>query len=101
VREVVERAAARARVRLKEFGIQRNAEMQSGQIEALCPLDAAGRAIMARAMEDMSLSARGYYRVLKLARTIADLDGGEHITKQYLMQALNFRSRFLNSNNLV
>ncbi len=60
---------------------------------SICSLDDTGRALMKTAMSQLQLSARAYHRVLKLARTIADLAGGEQIGPQHLAEALQYRPR--------
>jgi magnesium chelatase family protein len=56
-------------------------------------LDKEGQALMRSAMQQMHLSARGYHRVLKLSRTIADLAGSEEIQPNHLAEALQYRMR--------
>ncbi|MEO1707437.1 MAG: hypothetical protein AAFR69_06875, partial [Pseudomonadota bacterium] len=53
--------------------------------------DAPGQQLMSRATEALNLSARGYHRVLRVARTIADLDGSEAIGRQHLAEAISYR----------
>jgi magnesium chelatase family protein len=93
VRQRVEAARARQRARLVGTGLTCNAEMGPGQVRRLCPLDAAGQAIMRAAMSQLALSARAYHRVLKLARTIADLAGAEQIEAAHLAEALQYQPR--------
>lgn len=68
-----------------------NAEMGPKELRAFCTLTEAGDALMKSAMRQMKLSARGYHRVLKLARTIADLSGVEAILPEHLAEALQYR----------
>jgi DNA gyrase/topoisomerase IV subunit A len=70
-----------------------NGDMGPGEVQTFCALDAAGRALMRSAAAQMGLSARGYHRVLKLARTIADLAGEECIQVPHLAEALQYRPR--------
>jgi len=70
-----------------------NAEMGPGEIRQHCTLDESGQALMKAAMNQLQLSARGYHRVLKLARTIADLAGSERIQPTQLAEALQYRPR--------
>jgi magnesium chelatase family protein len=67
--------------------------MGSKEIDAHCQLNAACRGLMKSANHQLNLSARGYYRVLKLARTIADLAGEENIGTTHLAEALQYRAR--------
>ncbi|MFN8475568.1 MAG: hypothetical protein U0822_25525 [Anaerolineae bacterium] len=58
-----------------------------------CQLDAAGKALVKAAMTQLQLSARAFHRILKLARTIADLDGSDTIKTDNLAEALQYRPR--------
>jgi magnesium chelatase family protein len=58
-----------------------------------CPLDDAGTALMRSAMSQLQLSARAFHRVLKLARTVADLAGSERIMPAHLAEAIQYRLR--------
>ncbi|HJW90851.1 MAG TPA: YifB family Mg chelatase-like AAA ATPase [Anaerolineales bacterium] len=70
-----------------------NADMQPADVRLQCQLDETCRALMRSAMNQLHLSARGYHRVLKLARTIADLAGCEAIGPSHLAEALQYRPR--------
>ncbi len=75
------------------FGrIKTNAQMTPQELSRFCALDGAGQNLVRQAMDKMSLSARAYTRILKLARTIADLDASAPIASDHLMEALSFRS---------
>jgi magnesium chelatase family protein len=67
--------------------------MRPAEVRQFCPLDDTGRALMKTAMNQLQLSARGYHRILKLARTIADLAGAEQIAPVHLAEALQYRPR--------
>ncbi len=69
-----------------------NAHMSSRHIRRHCPLDASGQALLAKAMDRLGLSARAYDRILKVARTIADLASCEQIQSQHLAEAIQYRS---------
>lgn len=68
-----------------------NAQLSRKQIDQFCPLDEEQLEMMNTAIERMGLSARGFHRVLKVARTIADMDGQEKIQNQHLSEALAYR----------
>ncbi len=70
-----------------------NADMGAAEIRAHCQLDGAGQALMKAAVRQLNLSARGYHRVLKLARTIADLAGSQGISPAHLAEAIQYRPR--------
>jgi len=70
-----------------------NADMRVAEVSQFCKLDETGESLVIAAMSQMSLSARGYHRVLKLARTVADLAGSEQIQTPHVAEALQCRSR--------
>jgi len=72
-----------------------NADMRVGEIRQFCQLQAEGQSLMRSAMTQLNLSARGYHRVLKLARTIADLAGSEEIQSVHLAEALQYRPKIM------
>ena len=73
-------------------GIHCNAQMSSGKIRSICVLDDAGMTLIKKAMEKFQLSARAYDRILKVARTIADLAGSEQICSNHVAEAITYRS---------
>lgn len=73
-------------------GIYCNAQMTKQMINAHCEIDQAGQALLKRAMERLGLSARAYDRILKVARTIADIAESESIKPEHLAEAIQFRS---------
>jgi len=93
IRERVESARERQRSSFNETEITCNADMGPGDVRVFCPLDDAGKALIRQAMIQLQLSARAYHRVLKLARTIADLDQEEDISPPHLAEALQYRPR--------
>jgi magnesium chelatase family protein len=70
-----------------------NADAPGGEIERACGLDDAAKALLTKASEQLALSARAYYRVLKVARTIADLDGADRAARVHVAEALTYRYR--------
>src|SRR4029077_10855240 len=68
-----------------------NARLEGAPLEAVAAPDEAGRALLTRAAEAMSLSARGWTRTLRLARTIADLDGSTAVRRLHIAEALIYR----------
>ncbi|MBC7236713.1 MAG: YifB family Mg chelatase-like AAA ATPase [Chloroflexi bacterium] len=93
VRARVEAARERQRARLEGTPLYCNADMGPAEVRRFCKLDTAGRSLIKAAMMQMGLSARAYHRVLKLARTIADLAGAEEIAAPHLAEALQYRRR--------
>lgn len=76
----------------KYDGVHCNAQMNSGLLRNICRIDEAGTAILKTAMEKLGLSARAYDRILKVSRTIADLDGSAEIESTHLAEAIQYRS---------
>jgi magnesium chelatase family protein len=70
-----------------------NADMRVGEIRQYCKLPEEGQSLMRAAMTQLNLSARAYHRILKLARTIADLAGCEEIQSVHLAEALQYRPK--------
>ncbi|MBN1303023.1 MAG: YifB family Mg chelatase-like AAA ATPase [Anaerolineales bacterium] len=79
----------------KEEGITCNADMHIAEIRKYCQLDETGNNLVKSAMSQLQLSARAYHRVLKLARTIADLAGSEQIQPPHLAEALQYRPKIM------
>jgi len=75
--------------------ITSNADMGPGEIRKFCQLDQGSETMMRSAMRQMQLSARAYHRILKLARTIADLSGEEHILPTHLAEGLQYRPKVM------
>ena len=93
VRERVVRAREIQAARFRdEPGVRTNAMMNAKMVRTYCRPDAAARTLLERAMERLGLSARAYDRILKVARTIADLAGSEEIGAAHIAEAINYRS---------
>lgn len=93
IRERVVAARARQLARFAQRPrVSCNARMGSKDIKAFCRLDDAGMELVKMAMTEMNLSARAYDRILKVARTIADLNAAEHIDCEHVAEAVQFRS---------
>ena len=93
IRERVIKARQIQENRYKEFnGIHCNAQMTEKMLHKSAEPDAASLELLRMAMERLKLSARAYSRILKVARTIADLDNSENIMSQHIAEAIGYRS---------
>ena len=91
MRERIAQAYLRQEERFKDMDIRYNSEMNSGMTECFCKLDEAGQSFMAKAYEHYHFSARIYQKILKVARTISDLDGFDQIGAAQLAEAVSYR----------
>ena len=73
-------------------GVHANAQISSKTIKEICQIDAVGTQLLKTAMDKLGLSARAYDRILKVSRTIADLEGSENIKSEHLAEAIQYRS---------
>ena len=80
------------KLRYKGMDIYSNSELTPSLIEKFCKLDYKGKNILENAFNKLGLSARAYGRILKVARTIADLDESENILDRHLLEAIQYRS---------
>lgn len=92
IRERVMQARERQNERYNDLEISYNAQMGPKEIERFCELDETSSALIRTAMEKLNLSARAYDRILKVARTIADLEGEDHIGSSQIAEAIQYRS---------
>ena len=76
----------------EQKGTHCNAQMSSKQLRKYCELDSASQELLKNAMQRLGLSARAYDRILKVSRTIADLEGKENLEAQHLAEAIQYRS---------
>ncbi|NWF99631.1 MAG: YifB family Mg chelatase-like AAA ATPase [Thermoanaerobaculaceae bacterium] len=92
VRERVQRARERQAARLRGSGRRTNAELTPREIRRYCPLDAEGERLLELAVTRLALSPRAIHRVLKVARTIADLEESEHLLPRHVAEAVSYRA---------
>ena len=93
--EIRERVCRARKIQTRRYAGTRvlsNAMLGSGDLEQYCALDAEGEALMRKAFLALDLTARTYHKILKVARTIADLDGSEHIRAPHLKEAAGYRT---------
>ncbi|HAG04485.1 MAG TPA: magnesium chelatase [Lachnospiraceae bacterium] len=92
IRENVMRAHEIQLKRFKNDGIYFNSQLSAAQVEKYCHLGKAENELLKKAFETMNFSARSYHKILKIARTVADLDASENITVNHIAQALQLRN---------
>ncbi len=91
IKKRVEKAVSRQKERYKGTQFNYNSELPGAEVKRYCILTEEARACMEEAFERMELSARSYHRIVKTARTIADLEGTERIESSHIYEALSFR----------
>ena len=92
IKERVNRARKIQAERYHEYKIFSNSELTPAMIDQFCKLDKAGKEVLHQAFQKLGLSARAYSRILKVARTIADLEEKENITVEHLLEAIQYRT---------
>lgn len=92
-RTLIQSARERQRARFADSGIRTNGEMTARAIERHIVLDEKVRALLKHASEKMGLSPRSYHRLIKVARTIADLDESEKLQESHVLEALSYRTK--------
>lgn len=95
IRERVSRARMIQQKRFVKTGMKTNSEMLSKDVEQYCVFEYGAKEFCISAFSRMKLSARSYFRVLKLSRTIADLAGTEHILREHVLESLQYRPKAL------
>lgn len=92
IRQRVIRVRQLQQQRFQGKGIYTNAQIPPGMLEQFCPMDDGARSMLKSAFERLGLSARAYDRILKVARTAADLEGSELIRRPHIAEAIQYRS---------
>ena len=93
IRQRVNQARKIQQQRLSSYALHANSQMQARHIRKFCKLDSAGAQLLEQVTDKLGLSARSFTRILKLARTIADLAGEEQINTQHLAEAIQYRGQ--------
>lgn len=93
IRDRVEKARERQRARFAGTALQCNGDMGPAEVRQYCVIDDASKSLLRAAMQQMQMSTRVFHRILKLARTIADLAGSDKIETAHLAEAIQYRPR--------
>ncbi|MDA0737978.1 MAG: YifB family Mg chelatase-like AAA ATPase [Nitrospirae bacterium] len=92
IRERVAKARAHQTTRLRAEGLFTNSQLKPRHLKKYCQIDAQGKKLLEQAVDRLGLSARGYGRILRVARTIADLADSERLDTSHLAEAIQYRS---------
>lgn len=92
IRARVERTQYIQQKRFQGTGILYNSQIPAASMEQWCSMEEAGQKMLRDAFEQLELTARGYYRIIRVARTIADMEGAEQIKRRHIQESLVFRS---------
>ena len=92
IRQRVNAARHLQQQRYQGLGFSCNANLPAPAVNRFCPMDDGATALLSRAFDTMGLSARAYDRILKVSRTIADLDSAEVISRRHIAEAVQYRS---------
>lgn len=92
IRENIERAREVQRARFKDTDLLFNSEIPTSRLREFCPLDRDAEEFLKGTFDNLGLSARAYDRIMKVARTVADLDGSEIIMKKHISRAVQYRT---------
>ncbi len=92
IRERVEKARSRQRARYSSDGLSSNAELEPKQLEKFCQVSEEGESLLKMAIQELGFSARAYHKSIKVARTIADLEGSESIEAPHVSEAIHYRT---------
>ena len=92
IREQIVRARAMQTERFQGLKVNFNAHMSTRHLKKFCALDAEAEAVLELAMQELALSARAHHKIIRVARTIADLEGAQSITAAHLSEAVQYRN---------
>lgn len=95
MRKLIKSAQEIQKERFKNLNISFNSQMSKNEIETYCQLSKENQEILNNAYNKFQMSARGYYKILKVARTIADISQSKEISKSNLLEAISYRNQFL------
>jgi len=92
VRKRVSNARKAQQARFEDSGIYCNSQMEQSQLQEHCSLDKESQNYLRHSIKELQLSARAYDKILRVARTIADLDSSENIKQDYIFEAVQYRT---------